>query len=192
MLCSSNRLAIAAISFRVADDRSVSRPALASIRRAELAKGLRRLFRRHREALGGRGEPLVNAGEVLRRLHDQFAKLGVRAGQAVDQVVHAFRQARLGAFNDGQRFGGAAGKRVDQGGILGAQAFGRPLRCVFEALLQLAAAFGEAVHQRPRRILEDFRDLGGAAGQHRVKFTRVLADRLRGFVGALADMLSDR
>ena len=61
-----------------------------------------------------------------------------------------------------------------------------------QALLQFAAAFGEALDQRPRRLVEDLGDLGRTVGQHGVELARVDADRPGRFVGALADMLADR
>ena len=69
----------------------------------------------------------------------------------------------------------------------------RSVACVrrsLQALLQLAAAFGEAVDQRPGRLVED-RVISAARGEHRVELARIDADRLGGLVGALADMLAD-
>ena len=190
--CSSKRLAIAATSRSAACDSSVSRLVLASMSRAELAKVC--------AALSVVAENLSvvpdsfssTAEQVGPGGFDQNAELRARCRKAADQVVDVLGKRPARAVDRGKRLGRAVGERVDQRRVLRTQPFGRQRGRRLQALLQFAAALGEAVDQRPRRLVEDLGDLGGAAGQHGVQLARVDADGLGRLVGALADMLADR
>ena len=152
---------------------------------------LRGPLRAGREGTRALRKPLVDARQVLRGQFDQFAELAVGHGEALDEVRDALGEARTRAADRAERFGGTVGDRGDERGVLGAQMLRRLARRFLHGPLQLAATLGETLDQRPRRLVEDLRDLGGTRGEHGVQLARVDADRAGGLVGALTDVLAD-
>src|SRR4029079_1517991 len=111
---------------------------------------LRGLFGGRREALRAATETFVDLAEIDRRLLDQLTELRRGDAHAADEVGDTVGERRARAFDGRQRFGRAAGERVDEGGVFAAQLLGGAFGDVFHALLQFRAALGEALDQRPR------------------------------------------
>ena len=193
LLCSSNRLAIDATSRKAADDNSVSRSVLASIRRAELAKVCAAFSVVAAKLLRAAAQALVDG-----RAGSPLPARSARPSCELDVDRRPIRSSTLSARVERAPSTADKVSAVRLASALTSAAFSlRSLsvaRCVASSRLFCSSpplwakrsTSGLAVSSRIFDISAE------RLREHGVEFAGVGADRLGSVVGALADMLADR